>query len=141
MVKLRFELDPKAGNIDFQPRKMARVVANLVNNAIEAIDVRKLEDGYPPQIVFATVGEPDLCRIRVRDNGIGIPAAKQQDIFTPFFTTKPTGSGNIGLGLSTAYEILVQEHHGTMRVDSREGEFTEIEMTLPRASDDRARRL
>jgi signal transduction histidine kinase len=51
--------------------------------------------------------------------------------FTPFFTTKPSGEGT-GLGLSISYDIIVQEHGGVMAVDSREGEFTEFTIRLPR---------
>jgi signal transduction histidine kinase len=52
---------------------------------------------------------------------------------TPFFTTKPTGEGT-GLGLSISYDIVVQEHGGTITVDSQPGEFTEFTLRLPRTS-------
>jgi signal transduction histidine kinase len=52
-------------------------------------------------------------------------------LFTPFFTTKPTGEGT-GLGLSISYDIVTQQHGGTISVDSRPGEFTEFTMRLPR---------
>jgi hypothetical protein len=48
------------------------------------------------------------------------------------FTTKPTGEGT-GLGLSISYDIVTQEHGGTITVDSRVGEFTEFTIRLPRA--------
>ena len=51
-------------------------------------------------------------------------------IFTPFFTTKPAGSGT-GLGLSISYDIVVQEHHGELRVASEPGEYTEFQIVLP----------
>jgi signal transduction histidine kinase len=54
-------------------------------------------------------------------------------LFTPFFTTKPTGEGT-GLGLSISYDIVVQQHGGTITVDSRPGEFTEFVIRLPRAA-------
>jgi nitrogen-specific signal transduction histidine kinase len=49
----------------------------------------------------------------------------------PFFTTKPTGEGT-GLGLSISYDIITQQHGGTIEVDSRLGEFTEFTIRLPR---------
>ena len=50
--------------------------------------------------------------------------------FQPFFTTKPAGEGT-GLGLSISYDIVVQEHGGTITVDSRIGQFTEFTLRLP----------
>ena len=52
-------------------------------------------------------------------------------IFTPFFTSKPTGAGT-GLGLSISFDVVVQEHHGELRVETKEGEFAEFVITLPR---------
>ena len=52
-------------------------------------------------------------------------------MFQPFFTTKPTGEGT-GLGLSISYDIVTQQHGGTIEVDSRVGEFTEFTIRLPR---------
>ena len=59
-----------------------------------------------------------------------VPAELREKIFNPFFTTKPPGHGT-GLGLSVSYEIVVQQHHGAIRVESEPGEFTEFIVTLP----------
>ena len=72
----------------------------------------------------------------MRDNGTGIPPDIRDKLFQPFFTTKPTGEGT-GLGLSISYDIVTQQHGGTIAVDSEVGEFTEFTIRLPRA--DRAR--
>ena len=68
--------------------------------------------------------------IRVRDNGPGMSAAVAAQVFQPFFTTKPAGEGS-GLGLSLAHDIITKGHHGTLTVESREGEFTEFTVRLP----------
>jgi two-component system NtrC family sensor kinase len=52
-------------------------------------------------------------------------------LFQPFVTTKPTGEGT-GLGLSIAWDIVTQQHGGTIEVDSTFGQFTEFTMRLPR---------
>ena len=70
--------------------------------------------------------------IRVRDNGTGIAPEFREKLFQPFFTTKPTGEGT-GLGLSISYDIVTQQPGGSITVDSREGEFTEFAIRLPRA--------
>ena len=69
--------------------------------------------------------------IRVRDNGTGIAPEFREKLFQPFFTTKPTGEGT-GLGLSISYEIVTQQHGGTITVDSEVGGFTEFTVRLPR---------
>ncbi len=69
--------------------------------------------------------------IRIRDNGTGIPKQILDDIWTPFFTTMPSGSGT-GLGLSISHDIVVGAHRGTMHVESVEGEFAEFALTIPR---------
>ena len=69
--------------------------------------------------------------VRIRDNGVGIAAELRDRLFQPFFTTKPTGEGT-GLGLSISYDIVTQQHGGTITVDSRVGDFTEFTVRLPR---------
>ena len=54
-----------------------------------------------------------------------------RSIFTPFFTTKPTGEGT-GLGLSISHDIVVKQHGGTIQVATEPGAFTEFVVTLPR---------
>jgi two-component system NtrC family sensor kinase len=73
----------------------------------------------------------DVVEVRIRDNGVGIPPEIKDKLFQPFFTTKPTGEGT-GLGLSISYDIVTQQHGGTIEVDSRIGEFTELTVRLPR---------
>jgi signal transduction histidine kinase len=69
--------------------------------------------------------------IRIRDNGTGIPPEVKEKMFNPFFTTKPAGEGT-GLGLSICHDIIVKQHGGSIEVDTRPGEFTEIRVILPR---------
>jgi signal transduction histidine kinase len=52
-------------------------------------------------------------------------------MLNPFFTTKPAGEGT-GLGLSITHDIIVKQHAGSIEVDTRPGEFTEIRIILPR---------
>ena len=59
------------------------------------------------------------------------PEVKEK-MFEPFFTTKPTGEGT-GLGLSISHDIIVKQHAGTIEVDTKPGEFTEVRIVLPRA--------
>ena len=73
----------------------------------------------------------DRVQVKIRDNGNGVPRNILDRIFNPFFTTKPSGAGT-GLGLSLSYDIIVHEHKGELTVDSKEGEFAEFTITIPK---------
>jgi two-component system NtrC family sensor kinase len=86
---------------------------------------------YRPVLKVATRDLGNEVEIRVRDNGTGIAPEDRDKLFQPFFTTKPTGEGT-GLGLSISYDIVTQQHGGTIAVESAPGEFTEFTIRLPR---------
>jgi signal transduction histidine kinase len=79
----------------------------------------------------ATKDLGETAEIRIRDNGTGIAPEIRDKLFQPFFTTKPTGEGT-GLGLSISWDIVTQQHGGSIEVDSEPGEFTEFTIRLPR---------
>jgi len=86
---------------------------------------------FNPTLRVSTRDLGDAVEINIRDNGVGISPEIKDKLFQPFFTTKPTGEGT-GLGLSISYDIVTQEHGGTISVDSQIGEFTEFTVRLPR---------
>jgi two-component system NtrC family sensor kinase len=121
--------------IELVPQDITRVCLNLFSNSFYAATKRQREGGdtnFKPTLKVSTRDLGDAVEIAVRDNGIGIPAEIRDKLFQPFFTTKPTGEGT-GLGLSISYDIVTQQHGGTIEVDSRVGEFTEFTIRLPRA--------
>ena len=73
--------------------------------------------------------EGDMARIEICDTGPGVPEEIKGRIFTPFFTTKPFGEGT-GLGLDLAWKIVVEKHHGDLRVRSEPGD-TRFVILLP----------
>ena len=85
--------------------------------------------GYEPTVSVSTKKMDGKVEIKVKDNGNGIPQKVKDKIFQPFFTTKPTGQGT-GLGLSLSYDI-VKAHGGDIKVDTKEGVFTEFVVRLP----------
>ena len=105
---------------------------NLFGNGFYAASKRSREaaDGFRPVLKVTTCDLGEEIEIRVRDNGTGISPELRDKLFQPFFTTKPTGEGT-GLGLSISYDIVTQQHGGTITVDSRLGEFTEFTIRLP----------
>ena len=123
------------------PQDMTRVFLNLFGNAFYATNKRRRERNgadFRPALAVTTRDLGDAVEVRVRDNGGGIPPEIRDKLFQPFFTTKPTGEGT-GLGLSISYEIVTNQHRGTIEVSSLVGEFTEFTIRLPRGpSPDRA---
>ena len=114
--------------IELVPQDITRVCLNLFGNGFYAATKRQRDGSDPkfnPTLRVSTRDLGDAVEIRVRDNGIGIPPEIKDKLFQPFFTTKPTGEGT-GLGLSISYDIVTQQHGGTIEVDSRVGEFTEF---------------
>jgi signal transduction histidine kinase len=84
-----------------------------------------------PTLRVTTRVAGEAVEVRVRDNGAGIPVDIRDKLFQPFFTTKPTGEGT-GLGLSITYDIVTQQHGGSIAVDSKLGEYSEFTIRLPR---------
>jgi GAF domain-containing protein len=133
-ISLERDFDRTLAPIELAPQEMTRVFLNLFGNGFYAATKRQRDGAKPdfrPTLKVATFDLGEAVEIRIRDNGAGIPAEIRDKLFQPFFTTKPTGEGT-GLGLSISYDIVVQQHGGTIEVDSRLGEFTEFTIHLPR---------
>jgi two-component system NtrC family sensor kinase len=133
-ITLERDLDPEVAPIELAPQEMTRVFLNLFGNGFYAATKRAGGNGEAAYRPTLRVSTRDLCEaveVRVRDNGTGIPPEIRDQLFQPFFTTKPTGEGT-GLGLSISWDIVTQQHGGTITVESREGEFTEFTIRLPR---------
>ena len=114
------------------PQEMSRVLLNLLGNAFDAVHEKMdTESDYVPTVIVTTRRIADGVEIRVKDNGPGIPIELKEKIYEPFFTTKPTGQGSTGLGLSLSYDIVTQGHGGTLAVESTEGEGATFVISLP----------
>jgi len=101
---------------------------NLVFNAVYAI--REKHRDQKGVIKLSTWHDEESVSFAVEDNGTGISMENINHIFNPFFTTKPVGQGT-GMGLSISYEIIVNHHHGEIKVESRIGEGTTFIVRLP----------
>ena len=119
------------------PSQINQVFMNLLANAIDALEEdnqgRSLEEikAQPNQIFVSTELSADqqAAVIRIGDNGIGMPAEIQSQIFD-HFTTKPVNKGT-GLGLSISHQIVVKNHQGTIEVHSTPRQGTKFEIRLP----------
>jgi GAF domain-containing protein len=119
--------------IEVAPQEITRVFLNLFGNGFYAANKRSRQaaDGFRPTLSVTTRDLGETVEVKVRDNGVGITPEIQDKLFQPFFTTKPTGEGT-GLGLSISYDIVTQQHGGTIAVESEPGTFTEFTIRLPR---------
>jgi len=130
-VTMETDYDRSIGDINIIPQDIGRVLLNLYNNAFYAVSEKKqqLGKGYEPTVAVSTSKINGKVEIRIKDNGNGISRKVMDKIFQPFFTTKPTGQGT-GLGLSLSYDII-KAHGGEIKVDTKEGEFTEFVIQIP----------
>jgi signal transduction histidine kinase len=112
--------------ISADARGVQQILLNVLTNAVDA-----LEHGGRITVAaeaYADNGGPPGVRLRISDNGKGIAAEDIARVFQPFFTTKAVGRGT-GLGLTISQDIA-RAHDGAIRVDSRPGVGTTVEITL-----------
>jgi signal transduction histidine kinase len=139
-ITIKKDYDESIDKLSVVPQDISRVLLNIINNACYAAHQKKTarnkeqtatENDFSPTLSVSSKNLEDKIEIRIRDNGNGIPKDIRDKIFNPFFTTKPAGQGT-GLGLSISYDIIVQQHHGEIKVETEEGKFTEFVVRLPR---------
>jgi two-component system NtrC family sensor kinase len=133
-ITMEREFDRGLAPMELAPQEMTRVFLNLFGNGFYATAKRRRDAAGPdfrPTLKVTTRDLGDAVEVRVRDNGTGIAPEIREKLFQPFVTTKPTGEGT-GLGLSISWDIVTQQHGGTIEVDSEVGEFTEFTIRLPR---------
>ena len=127
-VTVTFDLAKDVAPVKGNSGKLQQVLLNLFINARDAME--GTDRGEGKHLTIATIASSDqLACIEVSDNGSGIPEEVLPRIFDPFFTTKAPKKGT-GLGLSVSYGI-VQEHGGSIVVDSRPGVGTRFRLEFP----------
>jgi signal transduction histidine kinase len=122
-VKLVKDTDHTLPELLCYPGDLNQVWTNIIDNAIQAMNGRGT-------LTLRTMREnEEMIRVEICDDGPGIPKDIIGNIFNPFFTTKPFGEGT-GLGLDLARRIVVEKHHGDLRVHSEPG-HTKFIVLLP----------
>ena len=124
-VTIELETDDNLPKVKINPVGIRQVIINLLMNAKEAI----AQDGH---IKIKLQSQKDFVHIEIEDNGRGIKKKDLKQIFTPFFSTKPKGSG---LGLYVVKKI-VEEHEGSVSIQSEVGKGTKVKIKLPIGSTD-----
>lgn len=134
-LTLEMDLDPQVQPIAVISQDLDRVFLNIVGNACAALygKWKTQQENYQPILRVTTGQLEQAIEIRIWDNGPGIPEKIKGKIFEPFFTTKPAGEGT-GLGLYLSYEIITQQHQGSISFQSQPNQFTEFRITLPQSA-------
>jgi len=119
-------------------QQIQQVFLNLINNARYALN-QKHPDGDENKILEISAkpvfyADRQYVRIAFTDHGIGIGTGDIEHVMNPFFTTKPAGDGT-GLGLSIGHGII-SDHGGTLKIESCEGQFTQVTIDLPAGETD-----
>lgn len=117
--------------------QLNQVFINILSNAIDVLEERNEKLTYKeieksPSIIQITTEmlNSEEIRIKIKDNGMGIPEKIKQLIFNPFFTTKPIGKGT-GMGMSISYQIITNNHQGKFYCISSIGKGTEFVIEIP----------
>ena len=121
-IKIHKEYSQDLPQIPASGSKLNQVWTNLIDNAIDAMDGQG-------ELTIRTSLENNCLLVEIIDNGSGISREIQSRIFEPFFTSKAIGQGT-GLGLDISRRIVVQEHQGNIRFESRPG-HTNFQVRLP----------
>jgi len=128
-IEIQREYDPDLPLVPCEAAKIQQVLLNIFRNGAQAMQTAGVETP-----IFTIRTSLDRTRgkvcMEIRDNGPGMDEHVQKRIFEPFYSTKPVGLGT-GLGLSVSYFIIVENHNGEMRVESRPGQGAHFFISLP----------
>ncbi|MCK5553289.1 MAG: hypothetical protein KAJ09_09110, partial [Deltaproteobacteria bacterium] len=132
-IKVAKEIGDKLPPVRGSFNQIEQVFINLFSNARYALN-KKYPDSHEDKTLLIRTDQVEgdgqrYVRVEFLDRGIGMPEENVDKIFNPFFTTKEQGQGT-GLGLSISYNII-QEHKGSIQVESKEGEYTKVTIDLP----------
>lgn len=122
--------------VECYPGHLNQVFMNIITNAIDEADKYNQERSseeiktQPSIINISTQLNEKWVQISIEDNGAGITNVVKQQLFNPFFTTKPVGKGT-GLGLSISYQIVVSMHGGELKCISAPNKGAEFVIEIP----------
>lgn len=125
-INLETEYDDTIPPINVFSQSLNIAFFNILNNACYTLNKKKqIEPNFRPTIRIKTKYFREKIDIFIKDNGEGISHEFISNIFDPFFTTKPTNQST-GLGLFLTYDIIVNQHEGDIKINTKKGDFTEF---------------
>jgi signal transduction histidine kinase len=127
-IELSAEMDERIGIVELDRTGIYRALVDLVTNAIDACTESESGD----RVILRSRAGPDEIVLTVEDNGIGMSDEVLSNLYTRFFSTKATGG--TGLGLHVVKKV-VEEHEGTINVDSVPGKGSAFHIRLPKSTE------
>jgi hypothetical protein len=127
-IRLQLRLAPDLPKVMADAEAMKRAIANLVDNAAEALRDAMLRE---VQVSTALVEGKDAVEIVVADSGHGVTKELKEKLFLPYFSTKERGTG---LGLTIVSRIM-EDHHGSIRVEENSPVGARFVLELPLAAE------
>ncbi|NES03653.1 MAG: HAMP domain-containing protein [Okeania sp. SIO2F4] len=116
--------------IECYPGQLNQVFMNILANAIDALETSEHENQLRQITIHTSRVDEKWVKIAIADNGCGISPSIQNQIFNPFFTTKPVGKGT-GMGMAISYQIITEKHGGKLTFSSTVGTGTEFTIQIP----------
>ncbi len=123
-IRVRTSLSPELPNVMADPEAIKRALANLLDNAAEAMQNAMFRE---IEISTALVATRDVVEIAVADTGHGVTRELKERLFLPYFSTKKRGTG---LGLAIVHRII-EDHHGSIRVEENKPVGARFVVELP----------
>lgn len=118
---------PDAIEISSYPGAFSQIITNLVMNSL----IHAFPEGSSGSIKISIVDCDENLTLHYRDDGVGMSREDLQRVFDPFFTTR-RGSGGSGLGMHIVYNLITQQLHGKISIDSVLGEGVHVVIQVPR---------
>jgi signal transduction histidine kinase len=128
-IQVLFSLPETSVTINGNPELLSMTFMSILGNSMYAVEKKAARVQYTPEISVTLKQVDTNVVITIRDTGIGIESNIIDKIFDPFFTTKPTGEA-AGIGLYLSHEVI-QNHNGSISVESEKDNYTTITITLP----------
>ncbi|TAG59191.1 MAG: PAS domain S-box protein [Oscillatoriales cyanobacterium] len=117
--------------------QLNQVFMNILSNALDALEerdarlsVEQMRENPSSIRIWTEMPKPDRILVRIADNGPGMTETVRNQLFNPFFTTKPVGKGT-GMGLSISYQIVTDRHNGSLKCTSAPGEGAQFAIEIP----------
>ncbi|HLL73650.1 MAG TPA: ATP-binding protein [Pyrinomonadaceae bacterium] len=129
-IETRLEQEGEVPPVVGDAESLRSLFTNLIINGVQAIEGRADENGNRRLVITLGTEGAGRVRVDVSDTGVGIPGENVPQLFEPYFSTKETGTG---LGLAIVRKA-VEDHMGTIAVESHPGEGTTFTVTLPAAN-------